>query len=121
MGTKNNPGEFDCYANAEPDEPMFVLLGRDPMAGMLVRIWAVLRRASGESAAKVQEAERCADLMDQWARMIGKFPYKLEELQVRMGVQTLAALDYIVLETTSGVLCLRRLLGSGAEHSRSKP
>lgn len=21
MGTKNNPGNFDCYANAEPDEP----------------------------------------------------------------------------------------------------
>lgn len=29
MGTKNNPGEFDCYANAAPDEPMFILLGRD--------------------------------------------------------------------------------------------
>lgn len=29
MGTKNNPGAFDCYANAEPDEPMFVLLARD--------------------------------------------------------------------------------------------
>lgn len=32
MGTKNNPGAFDCYANAEPDEPMFVLLGRDKHA-----------------------------------------------------------------------------------------
>ena len=28
MGTKNNPGRFDCYGNAEPDEPIFVLLGR---------------------------------------------------------------------------------------------
>ena len=26
MGTKNNPGKFDCYANAKPDEPLFVLL-----------------------------------------------------------------------------------------------
>ncbi|HAW11807.1 MAG TPA: aspartate decarboxylase, partial [Chloroflexi bacterium] len=30
MGTKNNPGKFDCYDDAHPDEPMFVLLGRDP-------------------------------------------------------------------------------------------
>jgi hypothetical protein len=28
MGTKNVPGKFDCYANALPDEPTFVLLGR---------------------------------------------------------------------------------------------
>jgi len=28
MATKKNPGEFDCYANAGPDEPMFVLLAR---------------------------------------------------------------------------------------------
>ena len=32
MATKNNPGKFDCYTNAEPDEPMFILLGRDPVA-----------------------------------------------------------------------------------------
>ena len=25
MGTKNEPGEFDCYAAAEPDEPMFII------------------------------------------------------------------------------------------------
>jgi hypothetical protein len=40
MGTKNNPGKFDCYDDAHPDEPMFVLLGRDPAAGSLVRLWA---------------------------------------------------------------------------------
>lgn len=38
MGTKNNPGRYDCYANAEPDEPMFVLLGHDRHAATLVRI-----------------------------------------------------------------------------------
>jgi hypothetical protein len=43
MGTKNNPGEFDCYAAAEPDEPLFTLLGRDPLASHLVRLWAALR------------------------------------------------------------------------------
>ena len=39
MGTKNNPGTFDCYANAEGDEPMFVLLGRDKHAPTLVWLW----------------------------------------------------------------------------------
>lgn len=37
MGTKNRPGTFDCYAAAGPDEPLFVLLGRDPVAPLLVR------------------------------------------------------------------------------------
>jgi hypothetical protein len=40
MGSKVNPGKFDCYDAALPDEPMFVLLGRDPTFGILVREWA---------------------------------------------------------------------------------
>jgi hypothetical protein len=75
MGTKNNPGKFDCYANAHPDEPMFVLLGRDPMAGYLVRQWARHREAHGEEAAKVQEARTCADAIDVWALDHGKSPH----------------------------------------------
>ncbi len=43
MATKNNPSEYDCYANAEPDEPMFVLLGRDKHAPTLVWLWSTLR------------------------------------------------------------------------------
>jgi hypothetical protein len=63
MGTKNNPGAYDCYANAEPDEPMFVLLGRDKHAPLLVKIWADMREAAGEDAAKVAEARACAEAM----------------------------------------------------------
>jgi hypothetical protein len=51
MGSKNNPSSFDCYAAAKPDEPMFVLLGRDPMAGALVRLWALMREEAGETGA----------------------------------------------------------------------
>jgi hypothetical protein len=40
MGTKNAPGEFDCYRAALPDEPMFVLLARDPDFRRLVHSWA---------------------------------------------------------------------------------
>ncbi len=46
MGTKNNPGKFDCYANAEPDEPMFIFLARDPAAPFLVEIWEAVRRGN---------------------------------------------------------------------------
>ncbi len=74
MGTKNNPGDFDCYANAHPDEPMFVLLGRDRHAAALVRFWAHLRAREGEDEAKVSEAQHCAEMMDAWARKLGKTP-----------------------------------------------
>ena len=53
MGTKNNPGEFDCYFNAEPDEPMFVLLARDPLAPFLVSIWSKIRMGDLEAAGAV--------------------------------------------------------------------
>jgi hypothetical protein len=66
MGTKNNPGNFDCYANAEPDEPMFVLLARDKDAPLLVRLWAELRMRAGEDPDKVHEALICAYHMEDW-------------------------------------------------------
>lgn len=72
MGTKNKPGTFDCYANAHPDEPMFVLLGRDRHAARLVRQWAAVREAEGEDPAKVAEARACADAMEDWAIANGK-------------------------------------------------
>lgn len=71
MGTKNKPGKFDCYANAEPDEPMFVLLGRDVSASGLVWTWARKReleidrgRKPESDRAMVQEARNCAAAME---------------------------------------------------------
>lgn len=69
MATKNEPGAFDCYANAEPDEPMFVLLARDEKAPDLVREWVLRRRAADPEKrddAKEQEALRCAVEMEAW-------------------------------------------------------
>ena len=66
MGTKNNPGEYDCYANAEPDEPMFILLARDPDAPALVRQWAKARWDRGERQEKIAEADACAKAMEDW-------------------------------------------------------
>ena len=76
MGTKNNPGKFDCYANAKPDEPMFVLLGRDPSAALLVKLWADLREETGDNSVatneQIADARRCAEAMQSWARAQGK-------------------------------------------------
>jgi hypothetical protein len=60
MGSKIQPGKFDCYANALPDEPMFVLLARDP------DIQCGLRPQS--DAALVAEAEECAWAGQEWRR-----------------------------------------------------
>ena len=73
MSTKNNPGDYDCYENAEPDEPMFVLLARDQDASATVRSWAYAyaKRKFRPGAPKrvykkYDEARRCADDMDRW-------------------------------------------------------
>ena len=66
MGTKNRPGTFDCYANADPDEPMFILLGRDPSAADLVDRWADWREATRGPSPKVLEARSCAAAMRLW-------------------------------------------------------
>lgn len=71
MGTKLNPGNYDCYAHADPDEPLFILLGRDRNAELLVRLWAVLRqtdRATSliEDKEKIAEARSCAAEMRHW-------------------------------------------------------
>lgn len=69
MGTKQNPGPFDCYAKAKPDEPMFVLLARDPLAPEIVRRWAELRKKrSGGADSKSIHAFCVASNMENWAR-----------------------------------------------------
>lgn len=68
MGTKNEPGNYDCYANAKDDEPMFVLLARDALAPGLVTEWAKRynTRSANPNAEKVAEALACADSMHNW-------------------------------------------------------
>ena len=72
MGTKNNPGKFDCYAKAHPDEPIFVLRANDPLAPALVRTWAHSyatncgEEPTADQSAKILEAYQCARAMRQW-------------------------------------------------------
>lgn len=80
MGTKNNPGEFDCYAAAEPDEPMFILLGRDPTAPLVMTVWRAMKREMREqgtsqiSDEKLIEAKKLSILMEKWAKEHGADP-----------------------------------------------
>lgn len=67
MGTKNQPAKYDCYKNADPNEPMFILLGRDLEAYALVEAWADAREAKGEDPAIVAEARSCAAAIKAWA------------------------------------------------------
>lgn len=73
MGTKANPGRFDCYRAAEPNEPMMILLARDSQAALLTRRWAWGRQDLINRSLKpetdrpmVVEALECADKMDAW-------------------------------------------------------
>ncbi len=72
MGTKNNPGKFDCYANAEPDEPMFVLLGRDKIAWLFVYLWSAMRHDMEGETDQAVEAKACAAAMRRYAHDQGK-------------------------------------------------
>jgi len=55
MGTKNNPGVYDCYEKADPDEPIFTLRGKDVSAPYLVEIWTAVRRGLYRPAAEALE------------------------------------------------------------------
>jgi hypothetical protein len=88
MGTKNKPGQFDCYDAAADDEPMFVLLARDADAADTVETWArrrferLARSLSDWHASercehdlridrglrKIAEALQCATAMREWKR-----------------------------------------------------
>lgn len=75
MATKNNPGTYDCYDKADPDEPMFILLGRDKCAPDLVDEWARKRAAQIAAGTKpqsdqsmVEEARQCAEAMREFRR-----------------------------------------------------
>lgn len=73
METKRNQGPDSCYSKAHPDEPMFVLLGRDPYAPILVGLWAEMRRMRGCSTEEeLADAEATAEALKAWATQLGK-------------------------------------------------
>ena len=71
---------------AAGDEPSFPLLGRDPMAGILIRVWAKLREDAGEDPATIEEALFIAASCERYAISLGK------EAKVRAAVESLKSL-----------------------------
>lgn len=73
MVDKKRQVRNDFYSKAEPDEPVFVLLARDPDFSSLVRHWIWRRRqriARGQKPASDEqmcnEAEKIAEAGDAW-------------------------------------------------------
>lgn len=64
MATKKDG--ISCYDKAADDEPLFVLRAQDILAPEMVREWAYRAQKAGVPFAKVDEARRCADLMEDW-------------------------------------------------------
>src|SRR5262245_2623480 len=87
MATKDNPGKFDCYEKADPDEPMFVLLARDRHAAALVEMWWYLRADEGEDDDVLQEAKACVDAMRGWAASKGRRTHDFV-FQTHVGVKS---------------------------------
>jgi len=56
-----------CLNKREPGEPMFIILGRDPDGGTIVRLWGERRTQAGEPEHGAK-AIAIADLMDEWAK-----------------------------------------------------
>ncbi len=73
MGTKLQELRNGCFAAAMDDEPMFVLLARDPSAPKQVEQWANAREYEivaglrpSTDMDKVSEARACAENMRAW-------------------------------------------------------
>jgi hypothetical protein len=54
-----------CLNKAAPDEPVFVLRAKDPIAAQVVRLWAAMAE-NDHSADKCIGALAIADQMDRW-------------------------------------------------------
>lgn len=61
-----------CLENCASDEPVFVLCGRDPLAGKCVRDWAAEAMKIGTNPEKVHAAIKLAEEMEAYEQK--KFP-----------------------------------------------
>lgn len=66
---ENMPGS--TWNKTDAREPVFVLVGRDRLAPILVRMWVTLARFMGVKAKKLQEAAELASQMEAWQDING--------------------------------------------------
>ena len=92
MGTKANPGKYDCLDKAAPDEPFFTLLARDKYMAALVWLWAKLRQEDGDDPAQWQEALLCVSETLGWRSLQGK-PIPSLNVDLQRIVSVIAGVD----------------------------
>lgn len=54
-----------CLNKSQPEEPVFVLVARDPTAAQTVRLWVAMNSGT-QPPDKLQDALRAAEEMDKW-------------------------------------------------------
>ena len=93
MGTLNTPGQYDCLKNLDPDEPYFLIRGKDVWGAFIVRLWIRLRRWAGHNKTEPEvlaEAAVCADAMERWCKNLGRSPIALPLVRTPAGRPFLA-------------------------------
>jgi hypothetical protein len=58
--------EDSTWNRTHPDEPVFILCGRDMFAWEAVMAWIVAARRAGVNPAKIDEAQGLLKLMEEW-------------------------------------------------------
>lgn len=97
---------------------MFVLLGRDPTASIVVNFWRALKTqmvaagTSSSSVEKLQEADACISAMEAWARGKGKNVDAALATAEEMFEQKRAEVDASALVRVAGEDLLKRGLSS---------
>ena len=113
MGTKLNPGRYDCYAALKDDEPHFVLMARDPHFARVIGFWAMLRMqsmAEGKDPLadvdKVQEALQCAREGEAWRSAYIGFSDAIASLQLARGFRPGGAAAVAPADHTAPSFCV---------------
>lgn len=119
MSTKAGPGKYDCYARAQDDEPMFILLARDPSAPDIVEKWIKARMRlimdgvkPMEDVAMLKEATECAQAMRIWWREYTDRPLSIIpplRFRVPSGYKPVAAAESAELHRARAVPPFREL------------
>lgn len=58
ISTKEKPGAYDAFETAKPDEPIFTLQGGDPIAPLVIMVWAWKARQFARTLDNEKEATR---------------------------------------------------------------
>jgi len=66
MATKNQIIETLVTKVHDPDEPLFLLRGRDPLAADTVDYWATSAKREGVNLIKIEEALNVRSLMQEY-------------------------------------------------------